>query len=134
MKQRRGSPARRRHREYDQPPWCEYAHRESRPELDNGRRHRLGDAVQRLRELVVHASARETDQSQAEDREQDEGQQRHPSAQAFKRHGFEDSDCQNKPTVSPDSSMSIAKAAGAFPSPGIVIISPHSATIQPAPV
>ena len=41
---------------------------------------------------------------------------------------------QNSPTVSPDSSMSIANAAGVFPSPGIVIMSPHSATIQPAPV
>ena len=30
--------------------------------------------------------------------------------------------------------MSIAKAAGVFPRPGIVIMSPQSATIQPAPV
>ena len=30
--------------------------------------------------------------------------------------------------------MSIAKAAGAFPRPGIVCMSPQSATIHPAPV
>ena len=30
--------------------------------------------------------------------------------------------------------MSIANAAGVLPSPGIVIMSPQSATIQPAPV
>src|SRR5262249_7634633 len=41
---------------------------------------------------------------------------------------------QNKPPVSPSASMSIANAAGVFPRPGIVIMSPHSATSQPAPV
>ncbi len=41
---------------------------------------------------------------------------------------------QNSPTVSPCASTSIAYAAGVFPRPGIVIMSPHSATIHPAPV
>ena len=41
---------------------------------------------------------------------------------------------QNRPTVLPASSTSIAKAAGDFPRPGIVCMSPQSATIHPAPV
>ncbi len=41
---------------------------------------------------------------------------------------------QNRPTVLPSASTSIAWAAGVLPSPGIVCMSPQSATIQPAPV
>ena len=41
---------------------------------------------------------------------------------------------QNSPTVLPRASTSMSNAAGAFPSPGMVIMSPQSATIHPAPV
>src|SRR6185312_10032312 len=41
---------------------------------------------------------------------------------------------QNKPTMLPCSSTSMENAAGVLPRPGIVCMSPQSATIQPAPV
>jgi hypothetical protein len=43
-------------------------------------------------------------------------------------------EAQYRPTVRPSGSRSISNAAGCLPSPGIVCISPQSATSQPAPV
>ena len=41
---------------------------------------------------------------------------------------------QKRPTVLPSASMSIEKAAGFVPRPGMVCMSPQRATIHPAPV
>ena len=51
----------------------------------------------------------------------------------YRTGGFVKKFFQNSPVIAPVSSMSILHAAGSFGKPGMVMISPVSATTKPAP-